>query len=256
PHVTANLEYQALATHLAEIAAMNKPLPGFIGDGLLSTTVHEIVPFVANLRGLTTAYTPYQPERSQGTLWTLWVYSSMLSKLTGFEAINASFYDRSTCMYEACNTATRLRRGSDTLLVVDGIYPGDKSVLQTQAEETQLNIEFIPLKDGHANFASVESRIKELGSKVAAIVFPQTNHFGNLEDVDALTDLAHANSLQAIAIIDPWLLATGGLKAPSKFGKDAQGCDMIVGEGQHLAIGPNFGGPGLGVFGIRFNDQT
>lgn len=255
PHVTANLEYQALANHLAEIAAMNKPLPGFIGDGLLNTTVHEIVPFVANLRGLTTAYTPYQPERSQGTLWTLWIYSSMLSKLTGFEAINASFYDRSTCMFEACNTATRLRRGSDTVIVVDGIYPGDKSVLQTQAEETTLNIEFIPLKDGHANFSSVEARIKELGPKVAAIVFPQTNHFGNLEDVDALTDLAHAHGLQAIAVIDPLLLATGGLKAPAKFGKEAQGCDMIVGEGQHLAIGPNFGGPGLGVFGIRFNDQ-
>src|SRR5690606_1154026 len=57
------------------------------------------------------------------------------------------------------------------------------------------------------------------------------------------------------AIIDPFLLATGGLKAPSEFGSDAQGCDMIVGEGQHLAIAPNFGGPGLGLFGIRFNNE-
>src|SRR5690606_30889476 len=93
------------------------------------------------------------------------------------------------------------------------------------------------------------------GDKVAALVFPQTNHFGNLEDVNALTDLAHAHNISSIAVIDPWLLATGGLKAPCDFGSDGKGCDMIVGEGQHLAIGPNFGGPGLGVFGIRYNEN-
>lgn len=255
PAVTENLEYQALAQHLADIAAMNKPKPGFIGDGLLNVKVHEIAPFVANLRGLTTAYTPYQPERSQGTLWTLWVYASMISKLTGFEAINASFYDRSTCMFEACNTAIRLKRGSTTILIADGIYPGDKSVLLTQAEETNLNIEFIPLKDGTADIAALKARIEILGPKLAALVYPQTNHFGNLEDVDALTDLANAAQVSAIAIIDPMLLATGGLKSPATFGTSSQGCDMIVGEGQHLAIGPNFGGPGLGLFGIRFNAE-
>lgn len=255
PNVTENLAYQDLADHLASIAAMNKPKPGFIGDGLLNASVHEIAPFVANLRGLTTAYTPYQPERSQGTLWTLWVYSSMVSKLTGFEAINASFYDRSTCLFEACNTSIRLKRGSDTIIIADGIYPGDKSVLLTQAEETNLNLVFIPLKDGHADQAAIEAEMSKYGSKVSALVFTQTNHFGNLENVDALTDLANKFSVSAIAIIDPFLLATGGLKAPSEFGSNAQGCDMIVGEGQHLAIGPNFGGPGLGIFGIRFNAE-
>ena len=255
PAVTANLAYQDLADHLASIAAMNKPKPGFIGDGLINATVHEIAPFVAGLRGLTTAYTPYQPERSQGTLWTLWVYSCMISKLTGFEAINASFYDRSTCMFEACNTATRLKRGSDTILIVDGIFPGDKSVLLTQAEETSLNLEFVPLKNGEADLETLKAKIELYGDKLAALVFAQTNHFGNLEDVDALTDLANEHKISAIAVIDPMLLATGGLKAPSTFGSNQQGCDMIVGEGQHLAIGPNFGGPGLGVFGIRFNDQ-
>lgn len=254
PNVTANLEYHQLATHLADIAKMNRPLPGFIGDGLLNTKVHEIVPFVANLRGLTTAYTPYQPERSQGTLWTLWVYASMVSKLTGFEAINASFYDRSTCLYEACNTALRLRRGSDTVVIVDGLFPGDKSVLLTQAEETPLNLEFVPLKNGVADLEALETTLTKFGSKVAALVFPQTNHFGNLENVDGLTDLCSNKNISSIAVIDPWLLATGGLKAPVKFGTKAQGCDMIVGEGQHLAIGPNFGGPGLGLFGIRFNE--
>lgn len=255
PNVTANLEYMELATHLANIASMNNPRPGFLGDGVLATKVHEIVPFVANLRGLTTAYTPYQPERSQGTLWTLWVYASMVSKLTGFEAINASFYDRSTCLYEACNTAVRLRRGSDTIVIADGLFPGDRSVLETQAIETALNLEFIPLKNGEADLAALEAKLSSLGTKVAALVFTQTNHFGNLENVDALTDLAKKHNTSSIAVIDPWLLATGGLKSPAKFGTDSTGCDMIVGEGQHLAIGPNFGGPGLGVFGIRFNDQ-
>src|SRR5690606_23718516 len=106
--VTEALPYNDLIAHMEGIAAKNNLKTCFIGDGLKNYKVQDIVPYVCDLRGLTTAYTPYQPERSQGTLQTLWIYSSALSMLTGFEAMNASFYDRSTALYEAIQTANRL----------------------------------------------------------------------------------------------------------------------------------------------------
>ena len=96
--------------------------------------------------------------------------------------------------------------------------------------------------------------IKEAGQNVACLVFQQVNNLGNLEDVHSLTNLAHEYNIQAIGVIDPLHLVKGGLTPPSEFGK--QGVDMIVGEAQHLAIDANYGGPGLGLFGIRFNERS
>ena len=136
PVVCEELSYNELIAHMEGIAAKNNLLTCFIGDGLKNYKVSEIVPFVCDLRGLTTAYTPYQPERSQGTLQTLWIYSSTLSMLTGFEAINASFYERSTALYEAIQTATRIVKNSKTALICESIYPGDIEVLKSHAKET------------------------------------------------------------------------------------------------------------------------
>lgn len=258
PFVTEELGYNDLIAHMENLAAKNKLKTCFIGDGLKNYKVEEIVPFVCNLRGLTTAYTPYQPERSQGTLQTLWIYSSTISMLTGFEAINASFYERSTALYEAIQTATRIVKGSNTALVCESLYPGDIEVLKTQAKETGLQIITVPTdkETGITNRDVLHKMAADLGEKLACIVFPQINNYGNLEDVHALTDLCSELKVQSIALFDPMLLATEGLLQPSLFGSQQQGCNMIVGEGQHLALGPNFGGPGLGIFGIRYNDNN
>jgi len=258
PFVTEELSYNDLIKHVKDIAEMNKIKTSFIGDGLKNYKETEIVPFVCGLRNLTTAYTPYQPERSQGTLHTLWVYSSALSMLTGFEAINASFYDRSTCMFEAINTATRLVKGANTALVCESIYPGDIEVLKTHAIETNVNIITIPVdkKTGLTDIDALNSLLNHHGANVACIVYPQVNNFGNLEDVHTITDIAYQHKVQSIAVIDPMLLATEGLIPPVEFGSQKQGAHMIVGEGQHLAIAPNFGGPGLGIFGIRYNEKN
>ncbi len=258
PHVTHALDYSELIDHMEALAKKNTIRPSFIGDGLKNYKVTEIVPFVSNLRGLTTAYTPYQPERSQGTLHTLWVYSSTLSMLTGFEAINASFYDRSTTMFEAINTAVRLVKGTNVALVASTMYPQDLEVLKTLAMETNLEIVTVNTdkKNGILEVQHAEELLAKYQGRVACLVFPQVNNFGNLEDVHTLTDLCAKNKIQSIAVIDPMLNATEGLIPPSEFGSDKAGANMLVGEGQHLAIGPNFGGPGLGIFGIRFNDKN
>lgn len=251
-----HMSYEELMIHVNDVAAKNNVKLSFLGDGLPQYKVTDVVGPVCGIRGLTTAYTPYQPERSQGTLQTLWIYQSLLSQLTGFEAINASLYDRSTCLYEAMNCALRLVKDSTTIIVANTIYPGDMEVIETHAVETGMKLIKAPVssQSGRVDMEALK-RLLNTTPQVAAVAFPQVNNLGNIEPVDEIVELCSANNVKSIAIVDPMLLGKSGLKPPAKYGFRAQGADMVVAEGQHLAIGPNFGGPGLGVFGIRYNEQ-
>jgi glycine dehydrogenase len=251
-----HMSYEELIAHVNDVAHKNKLKLSFLGDGLPQYKVTDVVSPVCGIRGLTTAYTPYQPERSQGTLQTLWIYQSLISQLSGFEAINASLYDRSTCLHEAMNCALRLVKDSTTVVVAATLYPGDLEVIETLARETDLKIIKAPVnaQSGRLDMEALK-RILNTTPQLAAVAFPQVNNLGNIEPVDEIVDICSNHKIKSIAIVDPMLLGPGGLKPPVKFGSSAQGADMLVAEGQHLAIAPNFGGPGLGIFGIRFNDQ-
>ena len=256
PDLPVEESYEALQEALFQISEKNNRATAFLGDGLPDFQTDPIVPFVCNLRNLATSYTPYQPERSQGTLLTHWLYQCLLAQLTGFEAINSSLYDRATAIHEAICCATRLKRKASAAIIPSTLLPADIEVLQTLFAHTDINIKITPQdpQTGKTCTKSLEEAARELGDDLAAIVFPQTNNLGLLEEVDTLTNLAHRHNAMAIAVIDPILLATGGLKPPADFGDN--GADIIAGEAQHLAIAPNFGGPGLGLFGIRHNAQT
>lgn len=256
PAIPEESGYEEARKKLFAISEKNHRPLSFIGDGLPVWKTHPIAERVANIRNLTTSYTPYQPERSQGTLITHWIYQCTLSMLTGFEAINSSLYDRSSGLYEAFCCSLRLKRKADTVLISEGIYPGDLEVLKTLTSDTEIEVQTIPIdaKTGVLNPESVREACEALGDRLAAFAFPQVNSFGLLEPVDTLTDLCASLDILSIGIIDPMHLAQGGLQPPSQFGKN--GTDMIVGEGQHLAIGPNFGGPGLGIFGVRYNSEA
>lgn len=251
-----HMSYEELIAHVNDVANKNNQKISFLGDGLPQYKVTDVVGPVCDIRGLTTAYTPYQPERSQGTLQTLWIYQSLISQLTGFEAINASLYERSTCLYEAMNCALRLVKDSTTVIVANTLYPGDLEVLETHARETGMKILKAPV-NAQTGKLDIEALKKLLNTTplVAAVAFPQVNNLGNIESVDEIVDLCSTNNIKSIAVVDPMLLGLGGLKAPAKYGTRAQGADMVVAEGQHLALGPNFGGPGLGIFGIRYNEH-
>ena len=249
------LQYSELPKYFNEISNRNNIKISFLGDALKNYSVPDIVSFVCSLRGLTTAYTPYQPERSQGTLWSLWFFSNLLSRLTGFEAINASLYDRSTGLFEALTTAKKISRSkANTFLVSEGINPKDLEVLNTLVSGTQFKIKTVPLdqKTGKTNIEACRELIQE---EVFGVAFSQTTCLGTLDNVDLITDLAKEKNLVSIAVIDPILLFNGGLKRPSEFGSEKDGVDIIIGEAQHLALRPNFGGPGLGIFGVRFNQN-
>jgi glycine dehydrogenase len=253
PAILPYMNQIALKTHMEDLAKKNKIQLSFLGDGLPVYSVSHVTAPVCNIRGLTTAYTPYQPERSQGTLQTLWIYQNAISQLTGFEAINASLYDRSTCLHEAMNCALRLTPTKKTVVIASTIYPGDIEVINTLIKETNLEVVWAPLnlETGTLDLDQYKKLIEN--QDVGAVAFAQVNSFGNIENFHDLTNLAHAKNLKVIGIIDPIHLVNSGLTEPVSWGE--HGADIIIGEGQHLAIGPNFGGPGLGIFGIRFNEK-
>jgi len=250
------LAYDSLKKHVETLAEKNTQNLSFIGDGLQDFTIPDVVGPICQIRGLTTAYTPYQPERSQGTLQTLWLYQSLLSQMTGFEAINASLYDRSTCLFEALSCAIRLVKDSTTAIISSALYPGDIEVVETLCQETNIKLIKIPI-DPETGLTSLTELKKVLNTtpNLCAMAFPLINSLGLIEKVDEITDLLSQSNIKSIAVIDPLFIAEGGLKSPLHFGSKKQGTDMIVAEGQHLALAPNFGGPGLGIFGIRYHEQ-
>ena len=245
-----HLEFEKIIEKIQTLSSKNKIMTSFIGDGFHAYKVPSVTSDVAKVRGLATAYTPYQPERSQGTLVSLWIYQSLIRELTGVEAINASFYERSTCLYEAITCATRLQRSSK-VLISDGIYSGDIEVIKTLAAHTPVELEFIPNKDGLVDYEFLKEKLEK--ENYAAVAFSQTNQFGLVEDVDTLTNLAHQYNAKVISVFDPLAIAETGLKAPVEYGEN--GADLIVAEAQSLCLDPNYGGPGLGLFGIRYNEE-
>ena len=250
------LSYQDLQSSLHRISEQTKLRTSFIGDGLPSWKVHPVVSYVSNLRPLTTSYTPYQPERSQGTLMTHWIYQCVMSSLTGFEAVNSSLYDRSMAIFEAICCSIRLKRGSTTAIIAGTLFPEDLEVLETLTTDTDINLAYskIDTSSGTIDLSALRQQAEAIGDELACIVFPQVNSLGLLEEVDTLADLARDMGVKSVACVDPTLLAAGGLKPPSEFG--AEGADFLAGEAQHMAIRPNFGGPGLGVFAARHNDKV
>ena len=255
PELPEELGYEALKERLTEIASKNRIGTSFLGDGVPDFVPSPVVGPVCDIRNLTTAYTPYQPELSQGTLLAHWIYQCSMAKLTGFEAVNASLYDRSTSIFEGVCAALRMSRGKSAAIIPETLYPGDLEVLATQSEGTEIELIRVPAdaETGTIDRDALEAAVAKASDRLAAIVFPQVNTFGLLEDVDGLTALAAKHGLKSIAVIDPLLLAPGGLKAPCDFGE--HGVDIIVGEAHHLALAPNFGGPGLGLFGVRFSSK-
>ena len=239
-----------------KIANKNHCQTSFILDGLNSIKLPKISELLLGLRELTTSYTPYQPERSQGTLITLWLYQCVMSQITGFEAINSSFYERSTAIFEAIRCADRLYKGKKKHFIISELlFPNDIEVIKTHIQELDYTIHWVQSDEklGTTKFQELNKILEKCNGEVAGIVFPQINSLGLLEDVDEFTNIAHKFNAQAITIIDPLFLTNNGLKKPIEFGNN--GADMFVGDAQHLACPNNFGGPGLGIFGIRHNTE-
>ena len=231
----------------ARAARDGRPL-NFIGAGAYEHHVPAAVWAIVTRGEFYSAYTPYQAEASQGTLQLLYEYQSMMSSLTGLDASNASLYDGATALAEACLMAVRAHRKSKSarILIPASVNPRYREVVQAVAGGQRLAFELLPYDDrgGHLTAASVE---KYRGQDITALVIQQPNFFGTLEDVDALTDLAHELGMLVIAVVNPTSLAI--LKPPGKWG--TKGVDIACGEGQPLGVPLSSGGPYFGFMTTR-----
>ena len=209
----------------------------FLGAGAYNHYVPSVVNHVLLRNEFYTAYTPYQPEVSQGTLQAIFEFQSLITFLTGMEVANASHYDGATSLAEAAILALNHHRGKRSKIVLSpGIHPQYREVVRTYLQGQQLEI----VGDDSLS-DDLSSHIDENTSMVA-VQYP--DFFGNIHDLEALGDSAREAGALLCVVANP--IALGMLKPPSEFG-----ADIVVGEGQPLGIPLSFGGPYIGFFATK-----
>ena len=222
-----------LGRYARELAAMNR-VPGdyacFLGAGSYRHHIPAVVRQITSRSEYMTAYTPYQPEVSQGTLQTAFEFQTLVSQLTGMDVANLGMYDGSTSLAEAALMAARVTR-RDRVAILDSVSPLYREVLDTYTQAPGLGIDVVGASD------------TEIGEP-ACLIVQQPNFFGYMEDMDRLAELAHSNGALLIVSADP--VSLGMFKSPGEYG-----ADIVVGEGQALGVPPTFGGPYVGLFACK-----
>ena len=233
-------EFEVLS-HIRHLAGKNAShLIGFIGCGYYDHYIPAAVGALISRGELMTAYTPYQPECSQGTLQILYEYQSCICALTQMDVANASLYDGGTALYEAMMMALRIT-GRNKIILDGGVSPIYRKILKSYT--TNLHIEFVetPVTHGQSDRQEIFSC---LDNKTAAIILQNPNFFGAIDDHSDIVKKAH--SLGALAIASVYPISLGILKTPGEMG-----FDITTGEGQSLGLPLNFGGPYLGFMAAK-----
>jgi glycine dehydrogenase subunit 1 len=233
--IGAGLSEQEVQAHLEKLASLNKTAgsgPFFIGGAIQRRYIPAAVPVLA-LRGeFLTAYTPYQPEVSQGTLQAVFEYQSLMAELLGMDVVNSSMYDGSSATAEAVLMAVRLTGRKKVVLATEVDFTNRRTV-RTYARGPELDIVEVATSELAAN-----------AEGAACLVVQHPDAFGTLVDVKAIADAAHAAGALLVQVTEPHACAL--LEPPG-----ALGADIAVGEGQPLGIAMSYGGPHLGIFACR-----
>ena len=215
----------------------------FIGAGAYDHHIPAAVWQITTRGEFYSAYTPYQAEASQGTLQLLYEYQSMMTALMDMDVSNASLYDGATGVAEAILMAIRGNRKSKSkrVLMPRTVHPAYRKVVQTIVKNQEIEVVEVPfdMATGQTDMAALQAYA---GEDYAALVIPQPNFFGVLEDVAGMTNFAHTNGMLAIGVVNP--LAMSVLTPPGQWGET--GVDIVVGEGQPLGAPLSSGGPYFG----------
>jgi len=233
----------AVTRLMAERAEQDRFALSFIGGGAYAHHIPAAVWEIATRGEYYTAYTPYQAEASQGTLQVIYEYQTLIARLTGMDVSNASVYDGASGLAEAVLMSLRANRKSKSrkVLVPEALNPRYRSACDAIVRNQDVELVSVPFCTD-AGQTLVDGLKEHEGQDFAALVISQPNYFGSLEDVDALTDWAHANGMLVIAVVNPTSLAL--LTPPGEWG--SEGADIVVGEGQPLGIPLSSGGPYFG----------
>lgn len=240
PNGISQMETAWVLEDMSEANIPGGKSPIFLGAGAYNHYSPPVVNHVI-LRGeFMSAYTPYQPEVSQGTLQAIYEYQSMITQLTGMEVSNASHYDGATSLAEAAILALNQYRGKRSRLVIcSGVHPEYRQVLQTYTQG--MGVEIV---GGESGYVNEQGLIELIDDNTAMVAIGYPNFFGEVDDIKAVIDVAHENGALACVVADP--ISLGLLKSPGQLG-----ADVVVGEGQGLGIPLGFGGPYLGFFATR-----
>ena len=236
------LSESELVRYFEELAAKNVHTGvelSFLGAGIYDHYVPAIVDTILQRGEFLTAYTPYQPEMSQGVLQAIFEYQTAICELTGMDVSNASGYDGFTVAADACFIAKHAT-GRTKIVLAETLNPQVREVVKTYAPGFGLDVVEVRHTDGVTD----PSRIAAAADDAAAVIFPQPNFFGCLEDAPALAAAARDAGALAVAHVDPTSL--GVLEAPGEYG-----CDMVVGEGQSVGNAQSYGGPHYGFLAAR-----
>jgi len=230
--------------HMRHLADENTPaasVPFFVGAGAYKHHVPATVDHLIQRGEFLTAYTPYQPEISQGTLQVLFEFQSQVAQLTGMEVANASLYDGSTGCAEAIFMARRLTR--KTRAVISGnLHPHYVEVAKTNAQFTEDELDVVQCE---ATGCNIDTLIAAIDDKTSCVVVQNPDVFGHVADLRPLADAAHAKGALLVVVVTE-AVSMGAMMSPGEMG-----ADIVVGEGQSIGVGLNFGGPYLGLFATR-----
>jgi glycine dehydrogenase subunit 1 len=231
-----------LQRHLEELASRNVDATrelSFLGAGVYDHYVPAIADAVLQRGEFLTAYTPYQPEMSQGVLQAIFEYQTVICELTGMDVSNASGYDGTTVAADACFIAKHAT-GRSKIVVTEATNPQVRQVIKTFAPGFGLEIVEIPYVNGRTDPDALAAAAPD----AAAVIFQQPNFFGVLEPAPDLAQAANDAGALAVAHVDP--MSLGVLEAPGNYG-----CALAIGEGQGTGNYPAFGGPHYGFLAAR-----
>lgn len=238
PEALSEMEIQSLVKELGNLNRTTKDSLSFLGGGSYEHFIPSAVAQIIGRNEFYTAYTPYQPEASQGTLQSIYEYQSMITELTGLDVSNASHYDGATSLAEAAVLACRHTERTK-ILIARSVHPHYRRVLKTYLEGTPYSVhEFGFDAKGFFDASELQSMI---GPDVAGAIFQSPNFFGVLEHLEGISEKLHEAGALFIIAANPISLSV--LKSPGEWG-----ADVAVGEGQPLGIPVSFGGPYLGYF--------
>jgi glycine dehydrogenase subunit 1 len=232
---------------LSERNAKVSEWDSFLGGGAYNHFIPAVVDHLVSRSEFYTAYTPYQPEISQGTLQAIFEFQTMICQLTGMDIANASMYDGASACAEAVLLALRCAKKRNKVLLSRALHPHYRETVKTYCRYLDVEIEEVAFNAECVTDLNLLE--KQIDDQVAAVVVGYPNYFGCIEDVSALADLAHAQSARLItAVAEP--LALGLFRPPGEIG-----ADVVVGEGQSFGIPMSYGGPGIGFFAVKKQDM-
>ncbi|MCG6868084.1 MAG: aminomethyl-transferring glycine dehydrogenase subunit GcvPA [Gammaproteobacteria bacterium] len=235
---------------MSERAERDQVALNFIGAGAYEHHIPAAVWQIATRGEFYTAYTPYQPEASQGTLQIIYEYQSMMTELTAMDVSNASLYDGASALAEAVLMAVRTNRkaGSRKILMPRTVHPAYRDTVRTLTAPQDIECVEVPFNT-RTGRVDPETLDRWANKGAVALVIPQPNYFGVLEEVDALTDWTARNGILAIGLVNP--LSLGLLRPPGEWADN--GVDIACGDGQPLGSPLSSGGPYFGFLCTRQN---